>query len=365
MFTIRRDGRDSYYYDRWAAQRIDRRLLGGPAAFVAWVEQLMPTREPFVERFICGAVLVDLDRRDVLYWASMCFSGGALRRYYRSLLAERWPGFTMRAAVLPAQEFAAALAVEIRELDEARANVTLAPAPDDLFTRAWQELMAHYRDDPEELARWIAASGMEAVRSAAEYGCNAWLTVRAADGTLFDQLGHTMPWDGLLRVGPRLAALARSGGPRPDLLWPGFERDIRETVFVDEAALTVHWWQDDPEWLSVQGHCAVLWPGWRLVHDDGGTRGHIERSGRPLAAIRLPRDEQREQLADMLARLTESKDSPLALLAREAARLRAEHPDATIRVETSAMRPDAPGEGEVPPGSFNSLDALIERVDGF
>ena len=70
---------------------------------------------------------------------------------------------------------------------------------------------------------------MEGVRSAAEYGCNAWLTVRAADGALYEQLGHALPWQSLLRLGPRLTTLARTGGPRPDILWPGFERDIQET----------------------------------------------------------------------------------------------------------------------------------------
>ena len=184
MCTIRRGGRDSYHYDRWGAQHLDAHLLGGPAAFVAWAERLMPTHSPFVERFICGAVLVDLDRREVLYWASMCFHGGAMQRYWRTLLAAQWPGFTMREAIDPAREFAAALAVEIRELAEVRAEASLLEAPDDLFTRDWQEMLASFTDKPEALAEWIAACGMEGVRSAAEYGSNAWLTVRAADGTL-------------------------------------------------------------------------------------------------------------------------------------------------------------------------------------
>lgn len=328
MFTIRRGGRDSYYYDRWAARRIDGRLLSGPAAFVAWVEQLTPTRAPFVERFICGAVLVDLDRRDVLYWASMCFGGGALQRYYRALLAAQWPGFTVREAVDPAGEFAAALAVTIPGIEDAQA--TLVDVADDEFTRDWHELLDSFKDKPEDLAGWIAVSGMEGVRDAADYGKEAWLTVRAADGTLYDQRGRATRWNGLLRIGPRLVTLAQVGGPRPDFPWPGLERDIDETVFVDEAARTVHWWHDSPEWLSIESRCGALWPGWTLAHDDRGTRGHVERSGRPLSAVRLPRDAQREQLADALTRLL-----------------------------------DASAPGELVSGLLPQLDALIERVDGF
>lgn len=101
-------------------------------------------------------------------------------------------------------------------------------------------------------------------------------------------------------------------------------------MFVDEAARTVHWWHDDPQWLSVENHCDALWPGWTLAHDDRGTRGHVERSGRPLSAIRLPRDEQRKQLAEALTRLQES------------------------------MAP-----AELVSGLLPRLDELIERVDGF
>jgi len=136
-------------------------------------------------------------------------------------------------------------------------------------------------------------------------------------------------------------------------------------VFVDEATRTVHWWQDDPDWLSHQSFWDLLWPGWTLAHEDRGTRGHIERSGRPLAAIRLPLDDQRQQLAEALARLLDRASVPRAMLAREAARLLADHPDATSCVETAPPRPDTSGEHEILSGLSPQLDALIQRVDGF
>lgn len=199
-----------------------------------------------------------------------------------------------------------------------------------------------------------------AARSLAAAARCSWLTVRAADGALYEQLGG----GSLLRLGPRLTTLARSGGPRPDILWQGFERDIRETVFVDEATRMVHWWQYHLDWLSQQSVCDALWPGWTLVHEDRGTRGLIERSGRPLAAIRLPLDDQRKQLAEALARLLDKACVPRVMLARAAARLLAERPDSAVGVESVATHPDTPAEAGLLTRLAPQLDALIVRVDG-
>jgi len=37
-FVLRRGGRESYHYDRWAALQIDRLLLSGPERAVAYIE---------------------------------------------------------------------------------------------------------------------------------------------------------------------------------------------------------------------------------------------------------------------------------------------------------------------------------------
>lgn len=363
VFVVRRDGHDSYFYDRWAAQRMDRMLLAGPEAFVAWAEGLTRTRTPFMAAFVCGAVLVDLDREVLLHWAGASAWPETLQRYFQALLAARWPGYRVRAASEPVCEFAAALAVSPREVEEARARATLLEVEDDLFSHEWQGMLDSYSGRPGELAEWIAGVGEATVRDAAEYGCNAWVTVRGSDGGLYDQRCHSTMWDGLLRVGPRLVELAKIGGPRPEMLWPGIERDISETVFVDEARRTVHWWQADPEWMNPSGFCEPLWPGWTLVHDDRGTRGHIERSGRSLAQIRLPRDELLKELAEQLVRTMEARHDPLGVLGREAARLQAEHPGARVHVETAAIH--GVPEGEAPPELLAQLGALVDRVDGF
>lgn len=362
MFAIRRGGRDEYYYDRWAALRVDRMLLAGPDETVKYIEGLTRTEAPAMLAWLCGAVFVDLDRREVLYWATQLFGRGVLHRFFRALLGQSWPGWRTRGALRPVDEFAAALGVVAAGCEEARRRATRIDVGDDLFTRGWHELMEHYAGQPEELAAWIAGEGIEAVRSAGEYGCNAWVTVKGEDGVLFDQLCSSHVWDGLVLAGPRLIALAKQGGPRPDMLWPGFESDLTETLFVDEAARTVHTWRAVSPWLDPAGHAASLWPGYRVELDAIGPRCHIERSGRAFAEIRLPREELVTMLAEQLGRTLGTDVAPHDLLAREARRVQAEDPGSTVRVELSATSAAEVGAGAVPPQV--ALEALIDAVDG-
>lgn len=363
MFAVRRGGRNQYYYDRWAALQVDRMLLTGPAEATAYIEGLEPTDAPVTVLWLCGAVFVDLDRRELLYWANQFFGHGVMHRYYRALLAERWPGWRTRWATSPAGDFAAALGCAVPELAEARRRAT--PVVDDgVFTGRWDELRASYADRPEELAEWIAGSGVEAVRDAAEYGSDAWVTVRGVDGVLYDQRCSTYLWASVLCLGPRLVALAKIGGPRPDMLWPGFERDLRVTLLVDEAARKVWLWEAVPGWLSPSAHCGALWPGWTVELVDDGARGHAERSGRRFAEIRTPREELITGLADQMARTMGSEFAPLAWLAREANRLQTESPGTTVRVETAATSAAVVGAGAPAPGVLAGLADLIDAVDG-
>lgn len=364
MFAVRRGGRDRFFYDRWAALQFDRLLLAGPDETVAYAERLSPTDAPVSVAWLCGALFIDLDRRELLYWANQFFGSGALLRYYPALLAPRWPGWRTRWAGAPIRDFAAALGRDLRELADARARAQPLAVADDLFTRGYDELLASFADDPAGLAAWRASASEAEIRDSAEIGDNAWVTVRDADGALYDQRCSSHAWDTLLCAGPRLVALAREGGPRPDMLWPGIERDITETIFVDEASRTVHAWSAVPHWLCPASFCGPLWPGYTLEHDPGGPRSHVERSGRPFAAIRMPQDQLLRELAEQITRTMGQQFAPLQWLAREADRLRAESPGTTVRVETAATHGEPAGAGAVPPDLLAGLAALIDEVDG-
>ncbi|MCY1054625.1 hypothetical protein [Nannocystis sp. SCPEA4] len=315
MYAIRRAGRDSFFAGRWSAPHIGHTLLRGPEHIDEYVGHLDPRNAPDMSICLCGAVFVDFDRRALLVWADDLFGSGPLRRDYHRLLTMRWPQWRLRQAALPLQEFAAALGRTPPELEQARADATLLEARDELFTGSWLEHQADFACVADDQAAWIAAEGVEAVRAFAERGLDAWVTVRAADGTLYDQRCVSRGFGSLLRLGPRLAALAQIGGPRPEMLRPGLECDVRETIFIDEARRSVHWWQADPPWAHPGPGCAALWPGWTLELDEGGLRSHLERSGRPFAAIRMTREERLAALIDQVPRTLRGDFASLPRLA--------------------------------------------------
>ncbi|WAS94920.1 hypothetical protein [Nannocystis punicea] len=342
-YAIRRAGRDSFFAGRWSAPHIAHTLLRGPEHIDEYLGHLDPRREPDMSICLCGAVFIDFDRRALLFWTYDLFGSGPLRRDFLWLLTKRWPQWRLRQAALPLQEFAAALGRTPPELEQARADATLLDAHDDLFTAAWLEHQADFACVADDQAAWIAAEGVEAVRAFAERGLDAWVTVRAADGALYDQRCNSGALGSLLRLGPRLAALAQFGGPRPAMLRPGLERDVRETLFIDEARRSVHWWQADPPWAHPAPGCAALWPGWTLELDEGGLRSHVERSGRSFAAIRLTRDERLAALIDQVPRTLRGDFAPLPRLTGASA-LVTTHP-------------------ELPADVLASLVALAERTD--
>jgi len=361
LFVVREAGREAYFYDRWAALQIDRALLAGPHEMVGWVRSLHRTDEPAMVAWLCGAVLVDIDAKRLLHWNDQPFGEGALDRYFLALLRERWLGWETRRAMCPLLEFSRALGREPRELDEARRRAERIDLPSDFFSARWKGLLTSM--SAEELADWVAVSGEEGVRSAAEHDCWSWVTVRARDGTLFDQRGEYLGGETVLRAGPALAELARDGGPRPNLLCPGFERDHHETVFIDEASGAVYWWEAKPSWMSTAAFCGPRWPGWTLAPEPRGPRGHVERSGRPFAAIRTPSEDVVEWLVSGLERLLGQSHAPLEWLARTAQRLAAEEPGATVRIETSATRSEPIGTGSLDEPLRSRLVALVAEVD--
>lgn len=364
LFVLRHHGRETFHYDRWAALQIDRLLLTGPQEVADYIAALHRTDAPVTVPWLCGAVLLDLDRRELLYWADQFFGReAALHRYYRALLRERWPGYTTRFAMHPLHDFAAALGQAPPELAEARRRATALPPEQlvGLFNGCWQTFCADFADRPDELSSWIAERGEAEVRAAAEWHCDGWVTLRAADGTLHDQCAEIWAHESLLRAGPALVQLARE--PRPDLPWPGFEGSVRETIFIDEAARTVHSWQGAPAWMNPAAFCGPLWPGWTLLPDPGGPRTHSERGGRPFAALRTPPDEAYTWLTTQLERCLGKDFAPQVWLAREATRLASEQPNTHVHIHNPASSERPVGAGVVDDPLRAHLAALIDEVD--
>lgn len=343
LFAVREDGRDSYYYDRWAALQIDRLLLTGPTAALDFVRGLQRTESPVMWSFMCGAVWIDLDARELLYWERSFFGGTApMRRFHGLMLARRWAGWRTRWAMRGALDFADVLRAEPEEVESSGRRqldwLQSEAAAGQIFAddaRVWSDWCAGY-EKPGDLESEIAEHGEEMVRAWAFHDANTLISLRGADGSLADHYLDAGKLESPVCMGPQLIERLRGRRPLGDLSCLREDR-IHHTVMIDEGARTIWWSMAQPSWLPVERWAGGIWPGWTLEQHDGGARRHIELSGRDSAPIRLTVDDAIASLHRVVARCLAGQFDPLGMLAQEAERLLSEAgPGATVRTETAA-----------------------------
>jgi hypothetical protein len=181
----------------------------------------------------------------------------------------------------------------------------------------------------------VAQYGETVVRSWAELDSSAWVTVRWADGRLGDHLvrwtDHDVP-----AFGPALLEALRDRRPIRAIDLEYLERDVVQTVLIDEAARELHHWRLYPRWRPSTWR--ALWPGWLVDVHDGGPRRHAQLAGYPAGAVRCPEEEVRRLVGDALARCLEPID-PAALLGVVAARTAEQHPDAQVVIHGAPRGP--------------------------
>ena len=214
------------HYSHWAANRVSRILIAGPAAATRFIEaqHVCPDREHdwLDDVWAEGGAVVDHTARQLLFYGDDLALDIAPKRALLRLLELTWPGWEIRWAYDGIGDLAAAVGVDrsvVRQVDDEEQIM-----PDELF-------------DPEE-------------------GCHL-LTVRDADGelTVYPLMGdcHT-GWQGpalLERLpGPGLHGLELPVPPES-----GLHVDVRERTV--EA------------WLGYTSTGLVpalpdLWPGWRV-----------------------------------------------------------------------------------------------------
>jgi hypothetical protein len=360
VFIVRDGGATSFYYDRWAALQISRLLLTGPDAAVAYVRGLHQTEELVAFTFTCGAVLIDCDRGELLYWANQ-FAGrsSVSHRYYRLMLAEVWSGWTTRWAMRGARDFADELGLALEGLDREphaswRAPRSLAELRVD-HAADWERFIG--RMAPGELASLIADCGEDLVRFWAISGGPGWVTLRHRDGRLTDHVVDAQ-FNHLLIDGHHLVELlhdAHAWAHPSDAI---SEELIEQTAFIDEAARRVDWWWAIPPWLF-PWRADELWPGWTLVQHDGGPRRHIELTGRSVDAIRCSAEDAFTEVSDTFSRILTAEFDPARWLAN-AARAHAA-PDTTITINLAPTRTEPVGvvPGGLSPEAAAALRALI------
>ncbi|HJW92891.1 MAG TPA: hypothetical protein VJ901_04675 [Thermoanaerobaculia bacterium] len=94
-------GQRTVYYDHWCANRLDDELFWGPEEALHFIRQREPAGDGgWLDEVWCeGAALLDLDRRDLLFFGGEdVLYDVRLRRVHLDLLRRQWDGWTVRWA---------------------------------------------------------------------------------------------------------------------------------------------------------------------------------------------------------------------------------------------------------------------------
>jgi hypothetical protein len=312
-------------YSHWGAQVVHADLAPGPEAAVRFAERQEP-RDPRTgwldDRWAEGAALVDLSRRHLLFWGSAeILYRPDTRVPYFALLAETWPGWTVRWAYDELADLASYVGVDV--------DVVRLP---ELVPDAAEEAAAVTLALPEDLRQ-------------------SWglLTVTAAGGPARAWPLGTWYLDHALWVGERLLELLP--GPGTDAVEG---RAPCWGLHVDAGARTVAWWTSETM-RAAATHAPERWPGWTIESwgDD-----YARHRAACEDAVRTPDVDLAGGLDELVASLDWNRGADPGLEAlRVADVLQASGREVEITAPVTAHVQVEPGEADL-----RRLDAAVAAV---
>lgn len=301
---------------KYRAYNIPEILLAGFASARIYIQHLMPCEELWNEIWADGGVLIDSDRRQLLFWG---YDDGILcephlRRFFLPALHYLWPGWTVEWALHGVADLADYLHID-------RSTVLTREEFEEGF-------------DPDN-----PISDDELLRC--EYRTTV-ITIKRPDGLVLDYVLWCLPGTAL-SAGPHLLDVLLSRGKPVNL---PYEREVDSEAdggaFFDLTTHEMWVWNPviiDPRYLEA---LRQLWTGWQVnEHADGIVR-QVVLSGRDATSIMIPED---EAVADLIRVLTMSGPHMPSLTNMIAA------------VTTNI--PEGTDQVEIAPGFFSAPDETI------
>ncbi len=261
-YIVIRKGQLRAYYSRWGALSLHRDLLVGTGPFVGWVESLETSVRPFLERWLCGLVIVDFDHHEIAYWADQFVGNNAVdQRIHRAVMAERWRGWRLRWLQEPSGWLQTLLRETLPKHEFARPEPTL----DDFLARQEEPWLLARESSKLDLDKEIAELGELTVRSWFEFDTHrSWVCVRDEHGSIRDAM-LSDPEGDLMRLGPPALEALDLRPSTEGTTAAIFEEHQSWCYFIDTSAKTFRWWSASPPWRDhPAGALPLAWPGWSV-----------------------------------------------------------------------------------------------------
>jgi hypothetical protein len=257
-------------YSHWGAETIDRDIFWGPEHTRAFIDAQV-AREPddWMEEVWCeGAVLMDEDRHQLLFYGGMVTFGILTGRVFRPMLRTTWAGWDVRPATLP--EIATALGV-----DPGLVESTYEPEP---IAADWHLTPHRYVSTVVTLAR------------------KGRIDAFAVDHSPLDLVG--LGPDRLLAAGAGTSVTL----DEPDGAGLHFDSDRK----------VAYWWPGD--WPPLVDAFAAAWPGWTAEPLGDRFEDHVALARGSFTVRTPPREEIVARVRDHL--LAETGTDPADIRSR-------------------------------------------------
>jgi hypothetical protein len=248
------DGQWRLHCSHWGAAEIGRDIFWGPDRVRRMIRACEPA-ESWLDEVSCeGAVLLDRDRRCLLF-----FAGGALgdnlplRRVYLQMLALVWPGWQLRWAD-------DGLADIVRYVGDDTSKVIV-------------------RDIDFENAPKLGR--IRNLRRLTSRERGIWFTVRDASGDLADNY-FVDAMQSLLLAGPPL--VDRFPNRLIDPIPP--EDYVRGGAWIDVECKELTFWRADSV-PDLERRFGAHWPGWSVRRQTAGWQTQLELSGRSAPELQV------------------------------------------------------------------------------
>ncbi len=252
-YVLIEHGATHIYYAHWGARSVPAQLLAGPDRTAAYLRTLRTHPNLLDTARAEGALLLDADKRRVLFWGGEDIAMFPyLRRVLLPALRDLWPGWTIDWTTFGVADIARHLGIALSHV-----------------------LSGSFAED---FSYPIDGDGLRETNP--EY-IDTLITIKDADGRVDDYL---FDYKFAPSAGPDLLALCRA--KTPDWL-PSEQDGIVAGAYLDVAARTMWIWQDevlDPRYLE---DLARRWDGWHVRGHVEGVVRQAELSGRTAANIAI------------------------------------------------------------------------------
>ena len=246
-YAVRKDGRTRLYRSQWGGDYVVRSTFFGPEPALDYCESLEPVDYLLDDVWCEGAVLLDLDSNELVFYQQHTGYHPEVRKHLLPLMQYAWPGWELRWAIGGIVEIATLLGNDLEQV------------------RCIEDGDAHEAipnwDDPLE---WVSSI----------------LTIQSR-GVAID---YCLPFCALgpLMTGPDVIDVLRR---RASSSWTLADlKDDWESganIDVDHGDISI-WFLTSMDQERIE-RLRRQWPGWTIVRHDEGLPGQLERSGRDPA----------------------------------------------------------------------------------